>query len=60
MKLIIEDLAFGFAQTLISTDQRVLLEAAEALNIPAPKAVASAAFPFGEAFLEEYNERYER
>lgn len=58
MKLIIEDLAMEFAKTLVTSDQRELLEAADAKNLPHPRAVAAESFDLGEAFLAEYNERY--
>jgi hypothetical protein len=58
MKLFVEDIAVEIAKTLISTDQRELIDRAAERNITTAKGVAVASFELAEALLEEYTERY--
>ncbi len=53
MKLFVEDIAFGTMKTIISSDQRELIERADELGIETPDAVAQVSFKFAEAFLRE-------
>jgi hypothetical protein len=58
MKLYVQDVAIEVLKTLISTDQRELIDAAERREMTTAKGVAAASFEFAEAFIDEYNERY--
>ena len=58
MKLYVQDVAVEVMKTLISTDQRELLDIAESQKISSARGVAIASFEFAEAFINEYNERY--
>jgi hypothetical protein len=54
MKLFREDVAIEVLKTLISTDQRTLIEAAKNQNTKTVDAVAQVSFQFADAFLAEF------
>jgi len=57
MKLFVEDIAFGVMKTLITSDQRELLEKAKEQKIKTVDAVAAVSFDFAEAFLVQAKAR---
>ena len=53
MKLFVEDIAFGVMKTLLTSDQRELLEKADEQKIKTVDAIAGVSFDFAEAFLKQ-------
>lgn len=58
VKLYVEDVALEIVKTLITSDQRELIDTAANDNISTVKGISIAAFEFADAFIETYNERY--
>jgi hypothetical protein len=58
MQLFAEDIAMEVVKTLLSSDQRELIDKSAEMGISTAKGMARCSFEIAEAFLEEYNERY--
>lgn len=59
MQLHEEDIAIEIAKTLFSSDQRTLIRAAENRKMTTVAAISQVSFDFADAFMAEYNKRYE-
>ena len=57
MKLFAEDIALEVMKTLITSDQRELIQLAEKKKIKTTDAVALVSFDFAESFLTEAGKR---
>lgn len=60
MKLFAPDVAIEVAKTLLSSDQRELIFEAGKRKMKTVDAVAEVSFDFADAFLKEFNKRYEK
>ncbi len=58
MKLFVEDIAVEVVKTLLTSDQRELIDEAGRRGMTTVKAVSVVSFDFAEAFLAEYEERF--